>query len=171
MFSISLSCLISSYIYIYRIYNIFVLPLFSNFVIEDVVWIFKDNIIIHEIYFSQVQKQVQPTLTVQIEALVYLEELLLQLLQQLCAFQPHNVGDVEMYIHSKFPPQIREWAINSARSTVEKKKKGTLTLPVDKLQLIMQKVPIKRGSPFFTSKLLVVIFLCCFVVKGLELIV
>ena len=92
------------------------------------------------ILFLQVQKQVQPTLTVQIEALIYLEDLLLQLLQQLCSFQPHNVGDVEAYIHSKFPPQIREWAINSARSTVEKRKKKTLTLPVDKLQLIMQKV-------------------------------
>lgn len=88
----------------------------------------------------KVQKQVQPTLTVQIEALIYLEELLLQLLQQLCSFQPHNIGDVEAYIHSKFPPQIREWAINSARSTVEKRKKRTLTLPVDKLQLTMQKV-------------------------------
>eukprot|EP00111_Clytia_hemisphaerica_P018336 TCONS_00054236-protein len=87
----------------------------------------------------KVQKQVQPTLTVQIEALTYLEDLLLQLLQQICSIEPHTIGDVETYLNNKFPAQIREWAINTARSAVEKKKKKTVTLPVDKLLLTMQK--------------------------------
>lgn len=87
----------------------------------------------------KVQKQVQPTLTVNAEALVYLEDLLLQLLQQLCSSQPHNIVDIEDYIQNKFPPHIRGWAMDAAKATIEKKKKKTLTLPVDKLHLIIQK--------------------------------
>ena len=64
----------------------------------------------------------------------------MQLLQQLCSPQPHSIVDIEDYIQNKFPPHIRGWAIDNAKAAVEKKKKKTLTLPVDKLHLIIQKV-------------------------------
>jgi len=79
-------------------------------------------------------------LTVDIEALLDLEDLLLRLLQQLCSCRPHNIADIEDYIQKKFPQQIRGWAMDTAKSIIEKKKKKTLTLPVDKLHIIMQKV-------------------------------
>lgn len=88
---------------------------------------------------KKVQKQVQPTLIIDVEALVYLEELIIQLLYQMCNCQPYSVPDVKQKIENSFPPQIKDWAIGSAEAAIEKGKKKTLTLSVDKLQPLIQK--------------------------------
>ena len=88
-------------------------------------------------------------LTVDHEALVYLEELIIQLLYQLCSAQPHSIPDLVEKIQKSFPNQIIGWAIDAAQATIEKGKKKTLTLSVDKLQPIIHKVSIKRFHWFF----------------------
>lgn len=44
----------------------------------------------------QVQKQVHPNLTAKEDALQYIEELILQLLNMLCVAQPRTVQDVDV---------------------------------------------------------------------------
>ncbi|XP_047132929.1 son of sevenless homolog 2 isoform X1 [Hydra vulgaris] len=88
---------------------------------------------------KKVQKQVQPTLTVDTDALLYLEELIFKLLYQLCSVQPHSVHDIQEQINKTFPCQIKGWALESAEAAIEKGKKKTLKLSVDKLQPVIQK--------------------------------
>lgn len=79
-------------------------------------------------------------LTVDNDALAYLGDLIIQLLLQLCNGHPHSIADLEEKIQKSFPTQIIDWAIDAAQQTIEKGKKKTLTLSVDKLQPILNKV-------------------------------
>ena len=48
--------------------------------------------------------------------------------------------DIEEQIRKTFPSQIKDWALGSAEAAIEKGKKKTLKLSVDKLQPLIQKV-------------------------------
>lgn len=69
-----------------------------------------------------------------------MEDLIIQLLYQLCSSQPHTVPDMEEKIEKSLPNQIKDWALDSAQAAIEKGKKKTLTLSVDKIQPFIQKV-------------------------------
>lgn len=88
-----------------------------------------------------VQRQVHSTLTAREDALEYIEELMLQLLQLLCSSQPHTVQDVEERVHKTFPDPIDKWAVREAHNALEKGKRNTnLLLPVDKVQPLLKEV-------------------------------
>lgn len=75
------------------------------------------------------------------EALEYIESLIVQLLNHLCACQPRSVADVEERVISTFPHPIDKWAIGDAQAAVEKgKKKSPVVLPADKVHPIIMKV-------------------------------
>ncbi len=82
----------------------------------------------------------QPTLLIAQDAVVYLEELITQLLFLICSSFPRSIQDVEERVQRTFPPQINEWAINLAKSTIDKGKKKSLTLPLDKIHPFICKV-------------------------------
>lgn len=83
---------------------------------------------------EKVQAQVHTSLTAEGDALDYVESLIIQLLESLCANQPHTVVDIEDRVKKTFPNPIDQWAINDANTSVEKgKKKSPLVLPVDKI--------------------------------------
>lgn len=83
---------------------------------------------------QQVQRQVHSSLAAEGDALDYVESLIIQLLESLCANQPHTVNDIEERIKKTFPNPIDQWAINDANTSVERgKKKSPLVLPVDKI--------------------------------------
>jgi len=97
--------------------------------------------------FSQVHKQVHPSLTAKTDALEYIERLIIQLLSTLCASEPHIVQDVEERVQKTFPDPIDKWAIRDAERAIEKadnrsKKNSTLVLPVDKIHPLLIKVSI-----------------------------
>lgn len=52
---------------------------------------------------KKVQGQVHPTLESSDDALQYVEELILQLLNMLCQAQPRSASDVEERVQKKFP--------------------------------------------------------------------
>ena len=75
------------------------------------------------------------------EALEYIESLIVQLLNHLCACQPRSVADVEERVISTFPHPIDKWAIGDAQAAIEKgKKKSPVVLPVEKVHPIIMKV-------------------------------
>lgn len=95
----------------------------------------------------QVQSQVHPSLKVHDEALEYIESLIVQLLNHLCACQPRSVADVEERVISTFPHPIDKWAIGDAQAAVEKgKKKSPVVLPADKVHPIITKVMLNFHS-------------------------
>ena len=87
----------------------------------------------------------QSSLSVQLEALEYVEHLIIQLLATLCASEPHGVQDVEDRVQKTFPDPIDKWAIRDAERAIEKvdnknKKNSNLVLPVDKIHPLLLKV-------------------------------
>lgn len=87
----------------------------------------------------KVQQDVHQDLTVQDEALGYVEGLIVQLLSHLCANQPHSVNDVEERVTKTFPNPIDKWANSEAQTAIEKgKKKKPLVLPVDKVHPLIK---------------------------------
>uniref|UniRef100_A0A3P8VD85 Son of sevenless homolog 2 (Drosophila) n=1 Tax=Cynoglossus semilaevis TaxID=244447 RepID=A0A3P8VD85_CYNSE len=89
----------------------------------------------------KVQKQVHPNLTAKEDALQYIEELILQLLNMLCVAQPRSVQDVEERVQKTFPHPIDKWAIADAQSAIEKRKRrNPLLLPVDKIHPLLKEV-------------------------------
>ncbi|XP_013879027.1 son of sevenless homolog 2 [Austrofundulus limnaeus] len=89
----------------------------------------------------KVQKQVHPNLTAKEDALQYVEELILQLLNMLCVAQPRSVQDVEERVQKTFPHPIDKWAINDAVAAIEKRKRrNPLLLPVDKIHPMLKEV-------------------------------
>lgn len=88
----------------------------------------------------KVQSQVHPSLKVQDDALEYIESLIIQLLNHLCACQPRSVADVEERVNSTFPHPIDKWAIGDAQAAIEKgKKKSVVLLPADKVHPLIVK--------------------------------
>lgn len=88
----------------------------------------------------KVQTQVHPSLKVHDEALEYIESLIVQLLNHLCACQPRSVADVEERVMSTFPHPIDKWAIGDAQAAIEKgRKKSPVVLPVDKVHPMIVK--------------------------------
>ena len=90
----------------------------------------------------QIQKQVQPRLEIDEEALAYLEGLIFKLLAQMCAAQPHTNADVESYVQKNFATPIDTWALSDAKMLMERaqKKKVLFVFPVDKMFPQLQKV-------------------------------
>ena len=87
-----------------------------------------------------------PNLTVLPEALLYIEELIMNLLSMLCSSQPHSVEDVEQLIDKRFPHPIDKWAIADAKTALDKyKKKSHLVLPVDKIHNLLVRVSFYRA--------------------------
>ncbi|XP_072345912.1 son of sevenless homolog 2 [Scyliorhinus torazame] len=89
----------------------------------------------------KVQRQVHPTLSAKEDALFYIEELILQLLNMLCVAQPRTVQDVEERVQKTFPHPIDKWAIADAQSAIEKRRRrNPLLLPVDKIHPLLKDV-------------------------------
>ncbi|CAI5695729.1 son of sevenless homolog 2 [Oreochromis niloticus] len=89
----------------------------------------------------KVQKQVHPNLTAKEDALQYIEELILQLLNMLCVAQPRTVQDVDERVQKTFPHPIDKWAIADAQSAIEKRRRRhPLLLPVDKIHPLLKEV-------------------------------
>ena len=85
------------------------------------------------------QSQVHPALKVHDEALEYIESLIVQLMNHLCACQPRSVADVEERVMSSFPHPIEKWAIADAQAAVERgKKKNPVVLPADKVHALIK---------------------------------
>uniref|UniRef100_A0A672I8Q4 Son of sevenless homolog 1-like n=1 Tax=Salarias fasciatus TaxID=181472 RepID=A0A672I8Q4_SALFA len=88
-----------------------------------------------------VLNQVHPNLVSQQEALQYIEELILLLLNMLCQAQPRTVQDVEERVQKSFPHPIDKWAIGDAQAAIEKRKRrNPLALPVDKIHPLLKEV-------------------------------
>lgn len=88
----------------------------------------------------KVQSQVHPSLKVHDEALEYIESLIIQLLNHLCAGQPRSVADVEERVINTFPHPIDKWAIGDAQAAIEKgRKKSPVVLPADKVHPLIVK--------------------------------
>uniref|UniRef100_A0A8D1LPF2 SOS Ras/Rac guanine nucleotide exchange factor 1 n=3 Tax=Boreoeutheria TaxID=1437010 RepID=A0A8D1LPF2_PIG len=88
-----------------------------------------------------VQGQVHPTLESSDDALQYVEELILQLLNMLCQAQPRSASDVEERVQKSFPHPIDKWAIADAQSAIEKRKRrNPLSLPVEKIHPLLKEV-------------------------------
>ncbi|EMP32658.1 Son of sevenless like protein 1 [Chelonia mydas] len=89
----------------------------------------------------QVQVQVHPKLSSAEDALQYVEELILQLLNMLCQAQPRSFLDVEDRVQKSFPHPIDKWAIADAQSAIEKRKRrNPLSLPVEKIHPLLKEV-------------------------------
>ncbi|PFX16973.1 Son of sevenless-like 1 [Stylophora pistillata] len=89
----------------------------------------------------KVQSQVHPALKVHDEALEYIESLIVQLMNHLCACQPRSVADVEERVMSSFPHPIEKWAIADAQAAVERgKKKNPVVLPADKVHALIKDI-------------------------------
>nr|XP_020514743.1 son of sevenless homolog 1-like [Labrus bergylta] len=90
---------------------------------------------------EKVLNQVHPNLVSQQEALQYIEELILVLLNMLCQAQPRTVQDVEERVQKSFPHPIDKWAIADAQAAIEKRKRrNPLALPVDKIHPLLKEV-------------------------------
>uniref|UniRef100_A0A672I8M3 Son of sevenless homolog 1-like n=1 Tax=Salarias fasciatus TaxID=181472 RepID=A0A672I8M3_SALFA len=90
---------------------------------------------------EKVLNQVHPNLVSQQEALQYIEELILLLLNMLCQAQPRTVQDVEERVQKSFPHPIDKWAIGDAQAAIEKRKRrNPLALPVDKIHPLLKEV-------------------------------
>ncbi|XP_055986546.1 son of sevenless homolog 1 isoform X2 [Sorex fumeus] len=90
---------------------------------------------------KKVQGQVHPTLESSDDALQYVEELILQLLNMLCQAQPRSASDVEERVQKSFPHPIDKWAIADAQSAIEKRKRrNPLSLPVEKIHPLLKEV-------------------------------
>uniref|UniRef100_A0A803TV27 SOS Ras/Rac guanine nucleotide exchange factor 1 n=1 Tax=Anolis carolinensis TaxID=28377 RepID=A0A803TV27_ANOCA len=90
---------------------------------------------------KKVQMQVHPKLSSTEDALQYVEELILQLLNMLCQAQPRSFQDVEDRVQKSFPHPIDKWAIADAQSAIEKRKrKNPLFLPVEKIHPLLKEV-------------------------------
>lgn len=75
------------------------------------------------------------------DALEYIESLIIQLLNHLCAGQPRSVADVEERVINTFPHPIDKWAIGDAQAAIEKgRKKSPVVLPADKVHPLIVKV-------------------------------
>lgn len=91
----------------------------------------------------QIQKQVHPRQEIEEKAVAFLEELIFQLLAQICAAQVHTITDVEEHVQKNFTAPIDTWALTDAQQTMEKhaaKKKGVFMFPVEKIYQQLQKV-------------------------------
>ncbi|XP_051469402.1 son of sevenless homolog 1 isoform X4 [Apus apus] len=89
----------------------------------------------------EVQVQVHPKLSSTEDALQYVEELILQLLNMLCQAQPRSFLDVEDRVQKSFPHPIDKWAIADAQSAIEKRKRrNPLSLPVEKIHPLLKEV-------------------------------
>uniref|UniRef100_A0A8C0QQ76 SOS Ras/Rac guanine nucleotide exchange factor 1 n=1 Tax=Chelonoidis abingdonii TaxID=106734 RepID=A0A8C0QQ76_CHEAB len=90
---------------------------------------------------KKVQVQVHPKLSSAEDALQYVEELILQLLNMLCQAQPRSFLDVEDRVQKSFPHPIDKWAIADAQSAIEKRKRrNPLSLPVEKIHPLLKEV-------------------------------
>ncbi|XP_027552781.1 son of sevenless homolog 1 isoform X2 [Neopelma chrysocephalum] len=90
---------------------------------------------------DKVQVQVHPKLSSTEDALQYVEELILQLLNMLCQAQPRSFLDVEDRVQKSFPHPIDKWAIADAQSAIEKRKRrNPLSLPVEKIHPLLKEV-------------------------------
>ncbi|XP_065586206.1 son of sevenless homolog 1 isoform X1 [Cyrtonyx montezumae] len=90
---------------------------------------------------KKVQVQVHPKLSSTEDALQYVEELILQLLNMLCQAQPRSFLDVEDRVQKSFPHPIDKWAIADAQSAIEKRKRrNPLSLPVEKIHPLLKEV-------------------------------
>ncbi|XP_019371424.1 PREDICTED: son of sevenless homolog 1 [Gavialis gangeticus] len=90
---------------------------------------------------KKVQMQVHPKLSSTEDALQYVEELILQLLNMLCQAQPRSFLDVEDRVQKSFPHPIDKWAIADAQSAIEKRKRrNPLSLPVEKIHPLLKEV-------------------------------
>ena len=106
----------------------------------------------------QVLKQVHQALSAQVDALDYVEQLIIQLLATLCSSEPHGIQDVEERVQKTFPDPIDKWAIRDAERAIEKvdnknKKNSTLVLPVDKIHPLLVKVSILSVPIYVTRPL------------------
>uniref|UniRef100_A0A8C5VWW8 Son of sevenless homolog 1 n=1 Tax=Microcebus murinus TaxID=30608 RepID=A0A8C5VWW8_MICMU len=89
---------------------------------------------------KKVQGQVHPALESN-DALQYVEELILQLLNMLCQAQPRSASDVEECVQKSFPHPIDKWAIGDAQLAIEKRKRrNPLCLPVEKIHPLLKEV-------------------------------
>ncbi|KAL7987258.1 hypothetical protein Chor_006177 [Crotalus horridus] len=87
----------------------------------------------------KVQMQVHPKLSSTEDALQYVEELILQLLNMLCQAQPRSSSDDR--VQKSFPHPIDKWAIADAQSAIEKRKRrNPLFLPVEKIHPLLKEV-------------------------------
>ncbi|XP_069772694.1 son of sevenless homolog 2 isoform X5 [Narcine bancroftii] len=92
---------------------------------------------------GKVQRQVHPTLSAKEDALYYIEELILQLLNMLCVAQPRTVQDVGERVQKTFPHPIDKWAIADAQSAIEKRRRrNPLLLPVDKIHPLLKDIDV-----------------------------
>ncbi|KAG8123116.1 hypothetical protein E2320_018548 [Naja naja] len=88
---------------------------------------------------KKVQMQVHPKLSSTEDALQYVEELILQLLNMLCQAQPRSFSDDR--VQKSFPHPIDKWAIADAQSAIEKRKRrNPLFLPVEKIHPLLKEV-------------------------------
>ncbi|KAL5463373.1 hypothetical protein EMCRGX_G032266 [Ephydatia muelleri] len=90
----------------------------------------------------KIQKQVHPRQEIEEKAVAFLEELIFQLLAQICAAQVHTIADVEAHVQKNFTAPIDTWALTDAQLTMDKhkdKKKGVFMFPVEKIYQQLQK--------------------------------
>ena len=103
---------------------------------------------------TQIQKQVNPRMGIDDDAISYMEELVYHLLAQICSSQPHSTSDVVAYITKNFVFPINTWAINVAQRTMERhqiqgKSKSVFNFPVEKLHPLLEKVCIRCHMEFW----------------------
>lgn len=90
----------------------------------------------------KIQKQVHPRQEIDEKAVAFLEELIYQLLGQICAAEIHTIADVEAHVQNNFAAPIDAWAIADAQQTMEKhaaKRRGVFMFPVDRIYQQLQK--------------------------------
>lgn len=92
-----------------------------------------------------------PRLDIDEDALGYLEGLIYCLLGQMCSAQPHTMSDVESYVQKNFTAPIDTWALSDAQLLMDRaqKRRGVFIFPVDKLYMLLQKVPVYIGGTEF----------------------
>ena len=98
----------------------------------------------------QIQKQVHPRLSIDDDAIEFLEMLVYQLLSRVCSIHPHSVGDIEDHIQSTFAYSVAQWALNEAHEKLERvsvRKRSGFAFPIDRIHSQLMKVEMggERG--------------------------
>ncbi|XP_043192883.1 son of sevenless homolog 2-like isoform X2 [Amphibalanus amphitrite] len=107
---------------------------------------------------GKVLSQLHINLTAREEALEHVESLILQLLMVLAGKpMPHTVQDVEDKVEKTFPNPINKWAIKEARGVLEKGKKKSVELPVEKVHNLLVKEVFQHKIDFQVSLYIVAV--------------
>ena len=89
-----------------------------------------------------------PRLSIDDDAIEFLEVLVYQLLSQVCSVKPHSVADVEEHIQSTFAYSVAQWSLNEAHEKLERnsvRKRSVFVFPIDKIHHQLMKVREEEG--------------------------